>query len=797
MVTNDIYKQKTLDSAINTISEKMESIFNDTDINKNKNRRRWIWELIQNASDCFENKPVDIRVDSTDSKVVFKHSGKCFNKENLIDLYTQISAKRTNEEKTGKFGTGFISTHLLSTKVKIRGIYQSSDNKFRKLDLLLDRSATNDNDLRNSISAALDNIDNLDNSEIIDNYYKYSTAFEYNYDASEIRISKEEFQRACKEAYKDWEKTIPFVLTFSDKIGTVQFNNIIVKKELIKEGTSYKRIEIRYYDQNMVLFRSIPILIKYEDSTSIACLLSTDKNSIHNFEDMSTYPKLFCVFPLIGTENFPFPVIINDSNFYVTKERDNILINQNINVNILNKALTLYNKLLKIIEKNNIGKSYNICKIEDSNINDNELAKYKDQVQTSYTEASIVKAVTPDDKENFCSINNIIIPYYEHNINDFWNLVHKTVNCSLPNLCELIKWKEVLPKSKEKNIFTVTRLIENIQGREINSNTPSILNELYRLCWNPEKNKFPDNMIFLNQNNEYKKIDFFTQLYFDDTDDELKEILRRLGGNAEESLLNKELARYEIFNSKNNKDIADDICRKIREQLSKENSNSNYVRSIETQHTFNKLIIWFMKYPEESKIIFSDIYEKQHLLSKPEDTIKKLELATQVENAMVNNNINIDQFSSILSNIGNLCTLLNNEDALSDDARQLLKHISSQGAYSAQKVQEMIERSINNVYYELKKNPRYEISESLEKWKEEHASKTVFFAKKDHKDIRIVIRPRDYNKIIFYEDAEFDAVDDYEYELWTDDGKTVKQITLKDLLKTTGITCFPLKNLYK
>lgn len=231
MATNDIYKQKTLDSAINTISEKMESIFNDTDINKNKNRRRWIWELIQNASDCFKNKPVDIRVDSTDSKVVFEHSGKCFNKENLIDLYTQISAKRTNEEKTGKFGTGFISTHLLSTKVKIRGIYQSSDNKFRKLDLLLDRSATNDNDLRNSISAALDNIDNLDNSEIIDNYYKYSTAFEYNYDASEIRISKEEFQRACKEAYKDWEKTIPFVLTFSDKIGTVQFNNIIVKKE--------------------------------------------------------------------------------------------------------------------------------------------------------------------------------------------------------------------------------------------------------------------------------------------------------------------------------------------------------------------------------------------------------------------------------------------------------------------------------------------------------------------------------------------------------------------------------------
>ena len=60
MPDNDVYKQKTLDSALNTISEKMEAIFNDTDINKNKNRRRWVWELLQNASDCYDNKPVDV-----------------------------------------------------------------------------------------------------------------------------------------------------------------------------------------------------------------------------------------------------------------------------------------------------------------------------------------------------------------------------------------------------------------------------------------------------------------------------------------------------------------------------------------------------------------------------------------------------------------------------------------------------------------------------------------------------------------------------------------------------------------
>ena len=215
------------------------------------------------------------------------------------------------------------------------------------------------------------------------------------------------------------------------------------------------------------------------------------------------------------------------------------------------------------------------------------------------------------------------------------------------------------------------------------------------------------------------------------------------------------------------------------------------------QQIFNKLIIWFLKHSEEAKQLFTDIYEKQHLLCKPEDTIKRLEIATRVESAMENSNLSIDQFDSIISNLGDLLQRLNEDNDITEEVKEVLKHITSHSPYSAQRVQEMIERSIGNVYDELKKNPKYIVSETLEKWKDDRASKTVFFAKKSNKDIRIVIRPRDYNKVIFYEDAEFDAVDDYEYELWTDDGNSVKQITLKDLLKTTGITCFPLKNLYK
>lgn len=797
MATKDVYKQKTLDSALNTISEKMESIFNDTDINKNRSRRRWVWELIQNASDCFENKPVDICINSTDSKVTFMHNGKCFNKENLIDLFTQISAKRINEEKTGKFGTGFISTHLLSTKVRISGSYLSADNRLRKLNLLLDRSSKDYNELRNSISTALDSIDNLDNNEEIGNSNTYSTIFEYTYDDSESRISKDEFQRACKEAYTDWEVTIPFVLAFSDKLGTIIFNNVTVKKELLKEDSGYKKFQINYIDKQNTLIESKIVLITYKGSTSIACLLTSDDNSNLCFGCMSEYPKLFCSFPLIGTENFPFPIIINDSSFYVTKERDNVLVNQECNIRILNTALNLYENLLSVAARKHIERGFNICQIIDHDLIDNELLNYKNKVQNLYYQAPIIKAVTPDGDEPFCSMDDVLIPYYEQNPSGFWDLVHKTVNKPIPNEAELVNWKKVCPKNGEKSVFTLSKLLNCIKSWKIDSNTPSILNKLYSLCWNPVKQKFPDDMIFLNQNNEFKKVDMFTHLYLDDTDEELKEILCNLGGNVKEELIDKNLECYQVFESRNNNFIAEKISSKIREELARENSSPNVKRNNEMQQIFTKLIIWFMKYPEEAKQLFPDIYEKQHLLCKPEDTIKKLEIANKVETAMENNNLSMDQLGSIISNIGDLFQLLNEDKYLPEEAKQLLKHITSHSQYSAQRVQEMIKRSICNVYDELKKNPKYSVSETLEKWREERASKTVFFAKKENKDIRIVIRPRDYNKVIFYEDAEFDAVDDYEYELWTDDGNTVKQITLKDLLKTTGITCFPLKNLYK
>ena len=73
--------------------------------------------------------------------MVFKHNGRYFRKKDIFSLLQQISSKDSQnlEGQTGKFGTGFIGTHLLSDIIDIKGILQVKDNDFREFKVSLDR----------------------------------------------------------------------------------------------------------------------------------------------------------------------------------------------------------------------------------------------------------------------------------------------------------------------------------------------------------------------------------------------------------------------------------------------------------------------------------------------------------------------------------------------------------------------------------------------------------------------------------------------------------------------------------
>ena len=66
-----ILLNKILDASANTIWDELKKIRESSDLEKKIIRRRWIWELIQNASDCTpKGGKIDIKIEYNNKKII-------------------------------------------------------------------------------------------------------------------------------------------------------------------------------------------------------------------------------------------------------------------------------------------------------------------------------------------------------------------------------------------------------------------------------------------------------------------------------------------------------------------------------------------------------------------------------------------------------------------------------------------------------------------------------------------------------------------------------------------------------
>lgn len=115
---------------------------------------RWPFELLQNALDSGPraDAAITVRLSCTDSKLTFEHDGAPFASEELAALLSGGSSKEFESEKTtGRFGTGFLVTHVLAEQTTLRGLLKVP-NGYELFELMLDRGGDEDAILRNSRS---------------------------------------------------------------------------------------------------------------------------------------------------------------------------------------------------------------------------------------------------------------------------------------------------------------------------------------------------------------------------------------------------------------------------------------------------------------------------------------------------------------------------------------------------------------------------------------------------------------------------------------------------------------------
>ncbi|PAL12062.1 sacsin N-terminal ATP-binding-like domain-containing protein [Peribacillus simplex] len=783
---------KVLDASANTIWDELKKIRESSEVEKNIIRRRWIWELIQNASDCTpKDKKIDIKIDYSNNQIIFSHNGLPFSYRNLLDLITQISSKQSSEEKkTGKFGTGFMSTHLLSEIVKIEGSFIQEDSKYTKLNFTVDRSGNDYSDIKNKTQAMLKQLKLVRaNQEELQEDYE-DTKFIYSIEDDEIR---EEVEKGIV----DLKETIPYVLAFNENINSVTYNGNCYKKG--KEKTSrannkLKAVQINASDSIKEL------LILNENNVTVGCAIEHKDDKLYFLPITGTMPKVFCEFPLLGTEEFSFPIVVNSNLFEVERDRNAIRDSNPVNIELIKVAVSLYKELIDYCaEKELTRNEFNICilnKNESSEIQANSYEEIKKHISKS----AIIPIHNHDkDLKRVAYINSngklaIGIPSTKEKSHQdlLWDILSNLGVMQIPTKDTYLGWAAVFGYN-----IKFSR-INDAYIKDLKDKTTFYdwLNTFYTLWIKDEGlEKVVESAFIPNQDNKFVHFD---KIYLDQNiDDKLKQILTSLGGDIKGQLLKQEIISFEHYfkehpeKIKTNEICSDEIDIKVSDILAKETID-RVEREESTQSLFNKLTDWFVANPEKSKEWFKNLYPKRMILSSTEESLRRYKIAEKIEEKIEENNIKYEELDEIINNRDKVMEIINNSELSREDIIDQLKHVVTSSEEMKSYVENLICRSTENIFKYLSKLKDYTLPATLEEWMIEKYSDTVFPAKYKGDDIRIVIRPSDYQKIIFYYDEELEALDDYAYQLWTDDGEKQGMVTLGDLLKTTGISKIPL-----
>ena len=480
--------------------------------------KRWIWELMQNARDVANPKfshKVSVRIRFYKDKLIFEHNGKCFLIKDILGLLQQVSSKdsRNSEGQTGKFGTGFIGTHLLSTKIDVDGILFDG-SKYRKIHVELDRSKNTSEELAKDIA---ESINTFRNPEEFDKKFKaipdykedeskYETSFTY-YFQKDGNFDPDKFQ-AAKDGIGDLVNTLPTTLiTQNDRIKEVKIikyidtPNISIKtytpevktKEdnaKISEGIIKIKEEIYQGDSNEVKTNEGDTnileglsknkeenrevhLLSFLEKDEFRLLIPIERKKVLSFDILelikrkTTEPVLYRNFPLIGSEKFYLPFILDGFKFNPLEPRNGLYLNGNYqdsieNRNIISKAIDSIFIFIDYILNEEKNLKYLISnkfllassRIPDSPTKgyDNIATKWTNDLQIKLRRNLIKLPLLKNHLKNNESVNLelLLLPVFEENYDsDFFDIV-SSLNISFATIDDK-KLKRILPYNNHLN----------------------------------------------------------------------------------------------------------------------------------------------------------------------------------------------------------------------------------------------------------------------------------------------------------------------------------------------------------
>ena len=320
--------------------------------------QRWVWELLQNASDSIVGDPVrksvDVKISSHGDTVKFWHNGAPFTQESLMALMYRYSEGKTGSETTGRFGTGFMASHCLSRIVGIKSDLVVGDG-VSGFEVTLYRDGWTQKDL----------IEGMTKTEA-----SYQETEAHSYTEFTYRLTSPENMEARELGVRSFEEHISETLLFCQRVQKVTLEDdsrtIVVSRDESESVNDFRRIRILERIGDVERQRDFVRLskdIEIEGQKGNMDLAV----EIREGRIVSTRGRtcLFCTFPMIGSESHALPCLFNCTLFEPDVERKNLLLlgrdekdgkltDQGINRLILKKSLPLFKELFKFL----VGESY-------------------------------------------------------------------------------------------------------------------------------------------------------------------------------------------------------------------------------------------------------------------------------------------------------------------------------------------------------------------------------------------------------------------------------------------------------
>ena len=307
---DNVFNDVVYDNNAQEVFKKLKALDNQRDLLVS----RWVWELIQNARGIAGSQAqLEIEVALDGGHLTFRHNGPRFKDREIAHLILHGSTKHDPRD-IGRFGSGFITTHLISRRVRVRGSLVDG----RTFDFELNRDGKGAAELREAMKRSKEQFQASLGQAPPPVPDPYTT--EYTYPVSDS------IRPVVVKGIQALHLSAAYIFAFNPmlhrlRIATPEASLAMAKEPLDPVAPNTLRMALQTDGQEA---RQWLVTTANEDVTAAIALDAKDGTSSVRLP--AEIPRLFVAFPLGGTESLCIPLVLNSELFAPSEERDGIFL---------------------------------------------------------------------------------------------------------------------------------------------------------------------------------------------------------------------------------------------------------------------------------------------------------------------------------------------------------------------------------------------------------------------------------------------------------------------------------------